>query len=203
MSKLTEKERWGFEGIMKEDLLAIHARFMTQVKDFWGVGRKEVLKRNGFDKLMEEKEELIKLRGDTITKIHMIEEQLESVPLRPEQVVELGGNSNEYGKYQGANFYGIPVQSQIDYQIVEYIRAYINLDIPSKVLVDLGKSCMRELTMAGTFEEAREAYSKFYSMNFRKYGVDIPPRLTEVKKQLNLEATKEVLKLENKMPEVL
>ena len=35
--------------------------------------------------------------------------------------------------------------------------------------------------MAGTFEEAREAYEKFYSLDFRRYGVDIPPRLDEVK----------------------
>jgi hypothetical protein len=34
--------------------------------------------------------------------------------------------------------------------------------------------------MAGTFEEAREAYEKFYSLDFRKYGVDIPPRLDDI-----------------------
>ena len=34
--------------------------------------------------------------------------------------------------------------------------------------------------MAGTFEEARETYEKFYSLDFRKYGVDIPPRLDEL-----------------------
>ncbi|MDD2246317.1 MAG: hypothetical protein PHC39_04465, partial [Proteiniphilum sp.] len=41
-------------------------------------------------------------------------------------------------------------------------------------------SSMRALVMAGTFEEAREAYEKFYSLDFRKYGVDIPPRLQEL-----------------------
>ena len=34
--------------------------------------------------------------------------------------------------------------------------------------------------MAGTFEEARTAYEKFYSLDFRKYGVDIPPRLDDI-----------------------
>ena len=60
------------------------------------------------------------------------------------------------------------------------------MEIPVKVICDLSRSAMRELAMSGTFEEAREAYQKFYSLDFRKYGVDIPPRLTDVKN--NLEA---------------
>ena len=39
--------------------------------------------------------------------------------------------------------------------------------------------------MAGTFEEARAAYTKFYSLDFRKYGVDIPQGLMKLKKKLN------------------
>jgi hypothetical protein len=40
--------------------------------------------------------------------------------------------------------------------------------------------------MAGTFEEARTAYEKFYSLDFRKYGVDIPPRLDEICNDIKL-----------------
>ena len=58
---------------------------------------------------------------------------------------------------------------------------------------------MRELAMSGTFEEARAAYEKFYKLDFKKYGVDIPPRLSDIKKANPLLATtKETLKLENK-----
>jgi hypothetical protein len=97
-----------------------------------------------------------------------------------EQVVELGGKSNDYGRCGGANFYGIPVTSQFEYEIVEYIRANIDLKIPSKILRDVCESSIRALTMAGTFEEARAAYEKFYLLDFRKYGVDIPPRLDDI-----------------------
>jgi len=58
---------------------------------------------------------------------------------------------------------------------------------------------MRELAMSGTFEEARKAYGKFYSLDFKKYGVDIPPRLDEIKKHASLlGTTQEMLRLENK-----
>ena len=68
-----------------------------------------------------------------------------------------------------------------------------------KFIHDLARSCLRELAMSGTFEEARVAYKKFYSLDFRKYGVDIPPRLDEIRKQKQMiETTKETLQLENK-----
>ena len=58
MAKLTEKERLGFEDIMKIDLMAIDNRMMTQIKDFWAKARHDVLQKKGWDKLIEEKEQL-------------------------------------------------------------------------------------------------------------------------------------------------
>jgi len=97
-----------------------------------------------------------------VNRIHEIESELNKQDLRPEQIVELGGTPDDYGRYKGANFYGIPVTSQFEYAVVEYIRKYIDLEIPVKFVNDLGRSCMREIAMSGTFEEARAAYEKFY-----------------------------------------
>ncbi len=196
MSKLTEKERAGFEEIMKQDLDAINVKLMNQIKDFWAKAREEVLRTKGWDKLIEEKHKLNLERQRIIDRIHEIENKMNQEDLQPEQVVELGGKPNEYGKYRGSSFYGIPVTSQFEYDIVEFIRKNIDLELPAKFLYDLGRSCIRELTMSGTFEEARNAYQKFYSMDFRKYGVDIPPRLDDAKKEKNkLLMSKQVLSL--------
>ncbi|KKM69653.1 hypothetical protein LCGC14_1448490, partial [marine sediment metagenome] len=112
--------------------------------------------------------------------INEIENTFNSEELRTEQVVELEGNVNSYGRYTGANFYGIPVTSQFEYEVVQYIKDKVNIDVPSKILLDICEASLRELTMAGTFEEGRKAYTKFYSLNFRQYGVDIPPRLDDI-----------------------
>ena len=196
MSKLTEKERLGFEGIMQEDMSAINTKLMNQIKDFWAKSREEVLKIRGWDKLIEEKSKL-RLEQNKITdRIQEIENEMNKEDLRPEQIVELGGKADEFGRHIGAKFYGIPVTSQFEYAIVEFIRKHINLEVPAKFLYDLGRSCMRELTMSGTFEEARIAYQKFYSMDFRKYGVDIPPRLDDAKKEKEkMLVSKQVLSL--------
>lgn len=181
MAKLTEKERVAFEKILESDLVAIDAKFMNQVKDFWDIARKKIKQKKGWDKLEEEKEMLKQQKNEIDERIHQIEGELHSDSLRVEQVIELGGRCNDYGRYKGANFYGIPIESQFDYEIVEFIRANIDIEIPSKILRDVGRASVRALAMAGTFEEAREAYNKFYTLDFRKYGVDIPPRLEEIK----------------------
>lgn len=186
MTKLTDHERMSFEKILEKDLGAINAKFMNQIKDFWHLSRREVMKKKGWDKLEKEKKELQDQQGKILRRIHDIENILNSEILRPEQIVELGGDANEYGRFKGANFYGIPVTSQFEYEIVEYIKKRINIEVPSKILADICKASLRELTMSGTFEEARTAYKKFYSLNFRQYGVDIPPQLDDVIKDKKL-----------------
>jgi hypothetical protein len=180
MTKLTSDERQGFEKILAKDLAAINDRFMNQIKDFWGISRRKVMERRGWDKLVREKEELDTRKKEILNRIHEIESIMSNEPLRVEQAVELGGIPTDFGKLRGANFYGIPVESQFEYEIVEYIRSNIDLEIPSKILRDVCQSSIRALVMAGTFEEARAAYEKFYSLDFRKYGVDIPPRLDDL-----------------------
>jgi hypothetical protein len=180
MAKLTEKEREAFERILSQDLLAINMKFMNQLKDFWSYARDQVKHIRGYDKLEEERDKLNEEIRKCQERIHEIEGEMHSESLTPEQIVELGGKANEYGRFSGAKFYGIPVEGQFDYAIVEYIRKNIDIEIPAKIIRDICSASLRELTMAGTFEEAREAYQKFYSLDFRKYGVDIPPRLSEI-----------------------
>ena len=204
MVKLTEREREGFEKILISDLKAINSRFTSQIKDFWGVARIKVLETKGWDKLIREKTELDIQKKQIIERIHAIEHILNSEHLRAEQVVELGGKANENGRCDGANFYGIPVTSQFEYEIVDYIRQNIDLEIPSKVLRDVCESSIRALVMAGTFEEARGAYEKFYSLDFRKYGVDIPPRLDDLcnDKKMMLYAQQSLQQIKNGKPDI-
>ena len=204
MTKLTEKEREGFEKILSQDLNAINSRFMSQIKDFWGIARNKVLETKGWDVLIREKDQLEEQKKQILQRINEIEYTMSKEDLRVEQIVELGGKSNDYGKYRDANFYGIPVESQFDYEIVEYIRANIDLKIPAKILRDVCMSSVRALTMAGTFEEARSAYEKFYSLDFRKYGVDIPPRLDDICNDTNrlLYAKQSLKQIEGGKPDI-
>ncbi len=199
MSKLTRDERAGFKDIMLEDMKAINDKLIEQIQTFWTKAREEVLIIKGWDKLMEEKKKLYKEQDKIETRINNIENKLNDKPLKTEQIIELGGRKDKYGRFVDANFYGIPVTSRFEYDVVKFIKKHINLEMPVKFLFDLGRSCIRELTMSGSFEDARKTYQKFYSMDFRKYGVDIPPRLDDAKKEKEtLLISKQVLGLSDK-----
>lgn len=186
MTKLSPNERKEFIKIFEEDLLAINGALAHQIEDIWDKARSQILEESGQHKLLDKKAKLITERNKLDQEIHEIEEALRSKPLTKQQIIELGGDINSYGRANGANFHGIPIDSYFEYQIANLIRENLDLNAPAKFVSDLSKSCMRELTMAGTFEQAQEIYKKFYALDFRKYGVDIPPRLDEMRTEKEL-----------------
>lgn len=186
MTKLSPNERKEFLNIFEEDLKAIKGALAHQIESIWDKAREQILQDSGQDELMEKKSKLIVQRDKLSQEIHEIEEALRSKPLTKQQIIELGGDVNSYGRANGANFHGIPIESYFEYQVAHLIKENLDLNAPAKFVADLSKSCIRELTMAGTFEEAQKVYLKFYALDFRKYGVDIPPRLDEMREEKEL-----------------
>ena len=181
MTKIGLRERQAFTEIIIEDLIAIESKVVEQIKELWEECRQEILKERGLDLKMARKEEIIILIKELNEEMNKIEQDLNSESLTVHQIIEMGGKVNRYGEGKGANFFGIPITSQLEYDIVQRIKDKVDTEAPAKYLRDLGRSSLRELTMSGTFEEAQGIYNEFYSLDFRKYGVDIPPRLKEMK----------------------
>ena len=183
MTKLNQKERLAFIQIIDNDLSSITSRIHEQLNDYWEKARATILHDLGFDVLIKEKEDLDEKEKKIRQRIHEIEDVIEKKPMTVNQILEYGGSINHWGKAEQANFMGIPLDSETDYKIAKLIEANIDVHAPAKYIEKLARSTLRELAMAGTFEEAREVYDDFYSLDFRKYGVDIPPRLKELKKE--------------------
>jgi len=183
MTKLNQKERMAFMDIIRTDITAINLKIHEQLKDIWEQARNEILHDCGQDVLIQRKKEIDseieKLREEK----HRLEKELKKEPLTVSQALEFGGTLNDWGEARNAHFYGIPVNSQIDYKIIKLIQQNIDVEAPAKYLDVLARSALREIAMAGTFEDAKEVYEQFYSLDFRKYGVDIPPRLKDMKKE--------------------
>ena len=183
MAKLTEKERESFVEIIEEDLGAISGKMIEQIGKLWHLGREEMIKRKGFDVLMEKKKELQQKQLELQEEIHQIENKLKEEKLTAEEASEFGGTITRYGDINGAHFYHIPINSKFDYEIAKLLKDKIEIDAPAKFLHDLARSSLRAIAMSGTFEDARDAYAKFYSFDFQQYGVDIPPKLEELAKK--------------------
>ena len=198
-TKLGLRERETFLDIFSEDFKEVRSAVARQIEKIWDKARDAVLKELGQDKLIAKKNELNHQIRVLQEEVHQLESQMKIVPLTKQQVLELGGDVDRYGYAKGAEFYGIPIVSQFEYQVVDLIRENIDLEAPAKFLFDLSRSCTRELGMVGTFEEAQEVYNKFYSLDFKKYGVDIAPRLAEIKSKNPLLEPPKTLQVEMKV----
>jgi len=181
MTKIGLQERKAFLNIIIEDMRAIRSKVIEQIKELWKESRDEILAETGLDVLQQRKEEITEKISDLKEELNQIENQIKSDPLTVHQALELGGDTDRWGSAKRATFFNMPVESQLDYDIVQRIKFKVNTEAPAKYLDDLGRTALRELTMAGTFEECQKIYEDFYSLDFRKYGVDIPPRLKELK----------------------
>ncbi len=179
-TRLTTKERETFQDIIEADIRAITRKIVEQIGEIWGTTRDKILHERGLDLEIKRKEEIKHEIKKLKQKLHEIETHLVSEELTMTQIVELGGKPDKYDRYTGANFHGIPVNNQLDYDIVKRIQQTIDVDAPAKYVHTLASSAFREIAMSGTFEHAQKIYQDFYSLDFRKYGVDIPPRLTEI-----------------------
>jgi len=186
MTTIGLRERQAFIEIIIEDLTAIQSKVVEQIKDLWEESRIEILHNRGLDLKIDRKEEIKTNIKELQEELNQLEQELNSDKLTVHQTIELGGKVNRYDVGTGANFFGIPVTSQLEYDIVQKIKDKVDTEAPAKYLRDLGRSSLRELTMAGTFEQAQSIYNDFYSLDFRKYGVDIPPRLLEMKEARNV-----------------
>lgn len=179
MTRLTAMEKEEFMKIIKGDLGSINLRLLEQIKVIWNESRNEILKEKGHDILQQRKQDLHQQRKDLQEEINRIEDEISFERLTVQQKLELGASEGKYDKFIGANFLGIPVDNQLDYEIVQRIKSKVDTDAPAKYLSDLASSVIREILMVGTFEEAQKIYGDFYSLDFRRFGVDIPPRLAE------------------------
>jgi len=190
MTKLGLRERQTFMSIFEVDFGVIQSAFTNQIQKIWEMAREEILREEGKLDLITRKEEIDLKIIELQEEKHKLERQIKPEDLTKEQIIELGGKIDRWGEGREANFFGIPIKSQTEYKMVQMIKAQLDLEVPAKFLYDLNRSCFRELAMVGTFEEAQEVYNKFYQLNFRKYGVDLPPRLAEIKEQSPLIETK-------------
>lgn len=181
MTTLRPTDRKGFEDVFDADFGAIQEAVTMQIKKIWASARAQIEKERGWDKLYSEREDLKKQKEQIEQRLHEIELTIQKEPLSKQQVIELGGKKNQWDHYKGAEFCGIPVESQFEYDIVQLIKEHIDMEAPAKYVRDLYFSCKRELAMVGSFEDAKKVYEQFYSLDFRKYGVGIAPRLSDIK----------------------
>lgn len=180
-TKIGIREKQAFVEIVAEDLGAIHRRIGEQLNEIWSQVREEIIEERGYKKLEDKKAKLRAQIDKLNTQIYDIEQILRDGAMSHDDAKEFQATFDRWGNASDCNFYGVPLRTKMDCEIARRIKSRINLEAPAKYLSDLARSAIREITMSGDYTQCRAAYETFYAIDFRKYGVDIPPRLNEMK----------------------
>jgi chromosome segregation ATPase len=187
VTRLTEKERENMIKILNQDLKSINAKIMYQFEELWERTRTEIEDELGCIEKRMVIEKLEKQMGELRHQIneiqHSMREYAETPSLKEYEEAGLGVPENRNGAIYRHNveFMGVTIQNKIDLLIAKRLKETTDPMKPVRMLQEIAESSVRAVVMSGTFEEAREAYKTFYSLNWRQYGVEIPRLLGEIK----------------------
>lgn len=199
-NKLGARERMEIEKIFMDDFKNIQSSIGKQLRAFYERVRVEVLdelKVNEItaeaakleEEIRQKQLELTRIRERLTREIYLAEQRLNIIktealgdlegPPDAEQLEELGFNYDD--PVRDRMWYGFSVRTKLEATILIRLKE-MDIAKPLKAMEKIGQAVQREMAFVSTFDDAEKAYKKFYDLNFRQYGVDIPPRLDDLKK---------------------
>lgn len=195
-TRMTASDKAQIARIFDEDFEAIQRAMHDQLEEAYGFTRERILGRLGIKEAQGEavqieaeivslKDELMRIREELNHKISMKEQRLRI--LKSQALGEYDGppepsllrrlDFNEDDQTNNRNWMGFPIKSKLDALVALDLKENAGVEAPAAALVAIFKSVQREFTFAASYEDAADIYRKFYSLDFRRFGVTMPPRL--------------------------
>lgn len=187
-TKISMAEKGKMAEIVEKDLHMVNTEITRQFRKLWEEARKEIEHELGFEEKKKEIADINKQIEELKKKINEIQNSMTEYRHHPDLKdyqdagLKLPDNHNGYIYHHNTRYMGIPITTKMDVLIVQRIKDRCDPEKPVEMLAEVAESAHRALVMAGTYDEAREAYHLFYSLDFQKYGVKIPRLLGELKK---------------------
>lgn len=76
--------------------------------------------------------------------------------------------------------FGVKLNTKWNLEVFKIINERMNLLEVQRILQQTGASIRREITLAGTFEDVRVSYQRFYELLRRAGGNEVPPLLSQI-----------------------
>lgn len=200
-ARMTTREKERIETMLKQDLMTIEMTMVKQLQSFYdakkvmlteqhGIAAKQQEAENLREDILKAEKKLQKLREELQFQIDSKRQELKRIegealgkfnaPPSVDQLRELG--FNEDTPIRDRSWYGFPVRTSFDALICIELKKDTNVEAPARTLKMIADSVMRSMAFAASYEDVENVYEKFYSLDFRRYGVEITPRLDDLVK---------------------
>lgn len=198
--RMPHAEKSAFMEVFSRDFENIMKTLGMQLNEQYRLARVEVMKEEGvvdetpkvkrLERELEElRLELQRLREGMQHTIFTKERELADVkrkglgdldgPPDPETLVELGFGHDD--KVEDRAWHGIPIRSKLDALSAVKLHRAMDVSAPIRAVERIGEAVKRALLLSASYDDVQAAYDKFYELNFQQYGVDLPPRLDDLR----------------------
>jgi hypothetical protein len=201
-TKMSVQDKMRIADIFDQDFQAIMGAMRAQLADHWDYTREMILNRLGIKELFGESKELEREVEELRVELQRIREEIQyKIFTKEQRLAEL--KRKALGEWDGPadpktlrslgfketdksgpdrQWMGFEIRSKLDAEVALELKDKAGVEAPAAALVTIFKSVEREFAFCSTYADAERIYTKFYSLNFRQFGVDIPPRLDDLQR---------------------
>lgn len=173
--------------ILNKDFDSIRVTIMEQFKKLWIAIETQIEDELGFGtrlaKISKLEEQIAELQHEINEIQRSMKEYAETPDLKDYEKANIGmpDHRNGYVDHHNVEFMGRNIRTKMDLLVAKRLRESMDPMKPIRMLKEIAESSIRAVIMSGTFEDARDAYKTFYSLDWHRYGVQIPRLLGEIK----------------------
>lgn len=188
MPKLTRKEREDVMGLIADEEKTLLAKANETAGLEWAAAEERLAERLGMSDTLTKAEHL----REQITAMQAELQELEkahpwrSVPPSDRDYRDAGLQPpmrNHLGapyEHSIAKVFDVRLDSKWNLEVFKIVNERMNLLTVQRILQQTGQSVRREITLAGTFEDVRQSYHRFYELLVRAGGNEVPPLLSQI-----------------------
>lgn len=188
MPKLTRKEREDIVSLISHEEKALLTKANETAGVEWSAAESRLAERLGMadsltraewlrDQIQEYQRELAEVeKSHPWRAIEPSDTEYRDAGLKPPTRDRWGGLVD----WGVPDIFGVKLNNKWNLEVFKIVNERMNILKVQQILVQTGASIRREITLAGTFEEVRQSYHRFYELLVRAGGDEIPPLLSQI-----------------------
>ena len=208
MARLSKFDKDQIINMFRDDFNTINMGIKQQLIDQWEKTKKEILaERNAVDnrnkvKRVEEKLESLEEEYHAFMTSYqsrkatfegekaLLEKEtmglLGTAP-EPKQLLSLGINADRY-HHRDKEWFGVEIKTQLDAMVAIRIRTQVDLGNVMDMFKQVQDAVWRDVRFAEDSQTLKDLYDRFRSLGFDKFGIKLPPRLSDVESKPEFKA---------------
>lgn len=188
MPKLTRKEREDIMNLISSEESTLLAKANEVAGTEWAAAEARLAERIGMSDSLTRAEHLREQIQEMQRELNEVEKghPWRSVEPSDREFIDAGLPApmrDRWGAiydHRVPEIFGVKLNTKWNLEVFKIVNERMNILSVQQILKQTGQSVRREIILAGTFEDVRQSYHRFYELLRRAGGNEIPPLLAQI-----------------------